>query len=157
RAWFFLVFPALALNYLGQGALILEQPDSTASPFFLLFPEWARIPAVIISTVAAIIASQAVISGAFSGTRPAVRVGLLPRVVGRHTSREEIGQVYVPAANWIIFAAVVALVIGFGSSESLANAYGIAVTGTLAIDTLLFFFVVRALWHRPLWLVITGA
>ncbi len=157
RAWFVLVFPALILNYLGQGALILENPGATASPFFLLFPEWARIPMVVLSTIAAIIASQAVISGAFSVTRQAIRLGFLPRLVVRHTSREAIGQVYVPAANWIIFAAVVALVLGFGSSERLASAYGIAVTGTLAIDTLLFFFVVRALWHRPLWITITGA
>jgi KUP system potassium uptake protein len=157
RGWFVLVFPALILNYLGQGALILSDPGASSSPFFLLFPEWARIPMVILSTVAAIIASQAVISGAFSVTRQAIRLGFLPRLVVRHTSREEVGQVYVPATNWIIFAAVVALVVGFGSSERLASAYGIAVTGTLAIDTLLFFFVVRAMWHRPMGLVISGA
>ena len=122
RGWFALVFPALILNYLGQGALIMEDPAATASPFFLLFPEWARIPMVILSTIAAIIASQAVISGAFSVTRQAIRLGFLPRLVVRHTSREEVGQVYVPAANWIIFAAVVALVLGFGSSERLASA-----------------------------------
>jgi KUP system potassium uptake protein len=157
RAWFALVFPALALNYLGQGALVLGDAQASSSPFFLMFPEWARIPMVILSTIAAIIASQAVISGAFSVTRQAIRLGFLPRLVVRHTSHKEIGQVYVPAANWIIFAAVVALVAGFGSSERLASAYGIAVTGTLAIDTLLFFFVVHALWHRPMWLVVTGA
>ena len=112
---------------------------------------------VILSTVAAIIASQAVISGAFSVTRQAIRLGFLPRLAIRHTSKEEVGQVYVPAVNWIIFAAVVALVVGFGSSEKLASAYGIAVTGTLAIDTLLFFFVVRAMWRKPMWLVIVGA
>jgi len=157
RAWFTLVFGALILNYLGQGALILSDPSASSSPFFLLFPDWARIPMVILSTVAAIIASQAVISGAFSVTRQAIRLGFLPRLVVRHTSREEVGQVYVPAANWIIFAAVIALVVGFGSSEKLASAYGIAVTGTLAIDTLLFFFVVRVLWGKPLGLVIAGA
>ncbi len=156
RGWFALVFPALILNYLGQGALIMENPATTASPFFLLFPHWARIPMVILSTVAAIIASQAVISGAFSITRQAIRLGFLPRLVVKHTSRHA-GQVYVPAANWIIFAAVVALVLGFGSSERLASAYGIAVTGTLAIDTLLFSFVVHALWHRPLSITIAGA
>src|SRR4051794_33670175 len=156
RAWFVLVFPALILNYLGQGALILEDPKAIASPFFLLFPEWSRIPMVTLSTVAAIIASQAVISGAFSVTRQAIRLGFLPRLQVRHTSREEVGQVYVPAANWIIFAAVVCLVVGFGSSEKLASAYGIAVTGTLAIDTLLFFFVVRYLWKKSLALVIVG-
>ncbi|HET6551296.1 MAG TPA: potassium transporter Kup [Solirubrobacter sp.] len=157
RAWFGLVFPALVLNYLGQGALLLEHPGATASPFFLLFPGWARIPMVVLSTIAAIIASQAVISGAFSVTRQAIRLGFLPRLVVRHTSSHEAGQVYVPAVNWIIFAAVVALVLGFGSSERLASAYGIAVTGTLAIDTLLFFFVVRALWGRSLGLVIPAA
>ncbi|RKQ94015.1 KUP system potassium uptake protein [Solirubrobacter pauli] len=157
KAWFALVFPALILNYLGQGALIVGDPQTSGSPFFLLFPEWARIPMVILSTVAAIIASQAVISGAFSVTRQAIRLGFLPRLVVRHTSQREVGQVYVPAVNWIIFAAVVALVLGFQSSERLASAYGIAVTGTLAIDTLLFFFVVRALWGRPLGLVIAGA
>jgi KUP system potassium uptake protein len=157
RGWFLLVFPALILNYLGQGALIVGDPSASGSPFFELFPSWALIPMVILSTVAAIIASQAVISGAFSVTRQAIRLGFLPRLVVRHTSREEVGQVYVPAANWIIFAAVIALVVGFGSSEKLASAYGIAVTGTLAIDTLLFFFVVRVLWGRPLGLVIAGA
>jgi KUP system potassium uptake protein len=157
RAWFTLVFPALTLNYLGQGALILDDPHATVSPFFLLFPDWSRIPMVILSTIAAIIASQAVISGAFSVTRQAIRLGFLPRLVVRHTSQKEMGQVYVPAANWIIFAAVVGLVVGFGSSDKLASAYGIAVTGTLAIDTILFFFVVRALWHKPMWLVVTGA
>jgi len=156
RGWFFLVFPALALNYLGQGALILEHPDASGSPFFLLFPDWAQIPMVVLSTIAAIIASQAVISGAFSVTRQAIRLGFLPRLQIRHTSTEEVGQVYVPAVNWIIFGAVVALVLGFGSSERLASAYGIAVTGTLAIDTLLFFFVVRYLWKRPRWLVVVG-
>ncbi|MDA0185282.1 potassium transporter Kup [Solirubrobacter phytolaccae] len=157
KAWFTLVFGALILNYLGQGALIIGDPETSDSPFFLLFPDWARVPMVILSTVAAIIASQAVISGAFSVTRQAIRLGFLPRLVVRHTSKQEVGQVYVPAVNWIIFAAVAALVVGFGSSERLASAYGIAVTGTLAIDTLLFFFVVRALWGKPLGLVIAGA
>jgi KUP system potassium uptake protein len=157
KGWFGLVFPALILNYLGQGGIILADPTASSSPFFLLFPEWARVPIVILSTVAAIIASQAVISGAFSVTRQAIRLGFLPRLSIRHTSNEEVGQVYVPAVNWIIFTAVVALVLGFGSSERLASAYGIAVTGTLAIDTLLFFFVVRVMWHRPMGLVISGA
>src|SRR5215204_280330 len=139
RAWFFLVFPALTLNYLGQGALILENPKAIESPFFLLFPDWSRIPMVVLATLATVIASQAVISGAFSVTRQAVSLGFLPRLMIRHTSRREIGQVYVPAVNWGIFFAVVALVVGFGSSTALASAYGIAVTGTLAIDTILFF------------------
>jgi KUP system potassium uptake protein len=157
RAWFLVVFPALTLNYLGQGGLILHSPGAVENPFFLLMPHWARFPMVLLATVATVIASQAVISGAFSVTRQAVRLGFLPRLTIRHTSRREIGQVYVPAVNWITFAAVVALVLGFGSSQHLASAYGIAVTGTLTIDTILFFFVVRALWHKPLWLTIVGA
>jgi KUP system potassium uptake protein len=157
RAWFAVVFPALILNYMGQGALILREPRSVDNPFFLLFPHWARLPMVFLATVATVIASQAVISGAFSVTRQAVQLGFLPRLTVLHTSRQEVGQVYVPAVNWGIFVAVVALVVGFGSAEHLASAYGIAVTGTLAIDTVLFFVVVRALWHKPLWLVIAGA
>jgi KUP system potassium uptake protein len=155
RAWFFVVFPALTLNYMGQGTLILGDPGAVDNPFFLLFGGWLQVPMVIVATVAAIIASQAVISGAFSVTRQAVQLGFLPRLTVLHTSRE-IGQVYVPVVNWGIFTAVAALVLGFGSSEHLASAYGIAVTGTLAIDTLLFFFVVRALWHKPKWLAIAG-
>jgi KUP system potassium uptake protein len=155
RAWFFVVFPALTLNYMGQGTLILGDPGAVDNPFFLLFGSWLQMPMVIVATVAAIIASQAVISGAFSVTRQAVQLGFLPRLTVLHTSRE-IGQVYVPVVNWGIFTAVAALVLGFGSSEHLASAYGIAVTGTLAIDTLLFFFVVRALWHKPKWLAIAG-
>src|SRR3954452_16940862 len=157
RAWFLLVFPALTLNYMGQGALIVANPKAIANPFFLLLPHWARLPMVVLATAATVIASQAVISGAFSVTRQAVNLGFLPRLTIRHTSRREIGQVYVPAINWGIFAAVAALVVGFGSSTALANAYGIAVTGTLAIDTILFFFVVRVLWRKPLWVVVTGA
>jgi KUP system potassium uptake protein len=156
RAWFAFVFPALVLNYMGQGALIVDSPQAIDNPFFLLFPHWARIPMVLAATAATVIASQAVISGAFSVTRQAVRLGFLPRLTIRHTSRHEVGQVYVPAVNWGIFVAVVALVVGFGSSAALASAYGIAVTGTLAIDTLLFFVVVRHLWHRPMWLAVTG-
>jgi KUP system potassium uptake protein len=157
RAWFAVVFPALILNYMGQGALILREPSSVANPFFLLFPHWARLPMVILATVATVIASQAVISGAFSVTRQAVQLGFLPRLTIRQTSSREVGQVYVPAVNWGIFVAVVALVVGFQSSQHLASAYGIAVTGTLAIDTVLFFVVVRALWHKPLWMVLLGA
>jgi KUP system potassium uptake protein len=156
RAWFAVVFPALILNYMGQGALILREPSSVANPFFLLFPHWSRLPMVFLATVATVIASQAVISGAFSVTRQAVQLGFLPRLTVRHTSSREVGQVYVPAVNWGIYVAVVALVVGFGSAEHLASAYGIAVTGTLAIDTVLFFVVVRALWHKPLWMVVLG-
>jgi KUP system potassium uptake protein len=157
RAWFWLVFPALTLNYLGQGALILENPAATTHPFFLLMPDWARVPAVVLATMAAVIASQAVISGAFSVTRQAVQLGFMPRLRIHHTSEKEVGQVYTPAINMVLFVAVVALVVGFGSSEKLAAAYGIAVTGTLAIDTVLFFVVVRVLWGKPWPLVAAGA
>ncbi|MDW5596961.1 potassium transporter Kup [Conexibacter stalactiti] len=157
RAWFFVVFPALTLNYMGQGSLILAQPEAISNPFYLLLPEWSRIPVIALATVATLIASQAVISGAFSVTRQAVQLGYLPRLTIRHTSEEEIGQVYVPAVNWALFAAVVALVIGFGSSHRLATAYGIAVTGTLLIDAILFLVLVRVLWRKPLWMVVAGA
>jgi KUP system potassium uptake protein len=156
RAWFFLVFPALTLNYMGQGALILGSPKAIDNPFFLLFPDWGRVPMVLLATAAAVIASQAVISGAFSVTRQAVQLGFLPRLRIRHTSQAE-GQIYAPGINGLLYVAVVALVVGFGSSAGLASAYGIAVTGTLAIDTILFFVVVRMLWRKPLWLVLSGA
>ncbi|MEA2297192.1 MAG: system potassium uptake protein [Solirubrobacteraceae bacterium] len=156
RAWFLFVFPALTLNYLGQGSLILHSAGAVANPFFLLIPHWGRIPMVLLATVATVIASQAVISGAFSVTRQAVQLGFLPRLNIRHTSAH-VGQVYAPAINWALFVGVVALVVGFGSSQHLASAYGVAVTGTLAIDTLLFFVVVRTLWHKPIWLVGLGA
>jgi KUP system potassium uptake protein len=157
RAWLFVVFPALTLNYFGQGALILDAPSNIDNPFFLLFPHWARIPMVLLATVATVIASQAVISGAFSVTRQAVQLGFLPRLTIRHTSEEEIGQVYVPALNWGLYVAIVGLVVGFGSSAALASAYGIAVTGTMAVDTLLFLVVARVLWRRPSWLIAIGA
>ncbi|HLM27898.1 MAG TPA: potassium transporter Kup [Thermoleophilaceae bacterium] len=157
RAWFVLVLPALFLNYLGQGALLLSDPKAIENPFFMLVPDWALIPMVILATSATVIASQAVISGAFSVTRQAVQLGFLPLLTIRHTSKQAIGQIYVPAVNWSLFVAIVALVVGFGSSTALASAYGIAVTGTLAIDTVLAFVVVRALWHKPLWLAISGA
>ncbi|HEY8001544.1 MAG TPA: potassium transporter Kup [Solirubrobacterales bacterium] len=157
RAWFFVVFPALTLNYMGQGSLIVGDPASISNPFFLLIPEWSRMPMVVLATVATVIASQAVISGAFSVTRQAVRLNFLPRLSIRHTSAEEIGQVYAPAVNWVLLAAVIALVLGFGSSTNLAAAYGVAVTGTITVDTLLFLVVVRSLWRRPTWLAALGA
>jgi KUP system potassium uptake protein len=157
RAWFFVVFPALTLNYMGQGSLILDTPSAIDSPFFLLIPHWGRIPMVVLATVATVIASQSVISGAFSVTRQAVQLGFLPRLTIRHTSAREIGQVYVPAINWFLLGAVVLLVLGFGSSTSLASAYGIAVTGTITVDTLLFLVVARVLWRKPGWLVALGA
>ena len=157
RAWFFVVFPALTLNYMGQGSLILGTPSAIDNPFFLLIPHWGRIPMVLLATVATVIASQSVISGAFSVTRQAVQLGFLPRLTIRHTSAREIGQVYVPAINWALLTAVVALVLGFGSSTRLASAYGIAVTGTITVDTLLFLVVARSLWRKPGWLVALGA
>lgn len=156
RSWYAVVFPALVLNYLGQAALILDRPEAVANPFFLLFPGWARVPMVVVATTAAVIASQAVISGAFSVSRQAVQLGFLPRLSVIHTGRE-VGQVYVPAVNWILMVMVIGLVIGFGSSQALASAYGTAVTGTFAIDTILFFFLLAALWRLPRWLVLTGA
>jgi len=156
RGWIFVVFPALILNYLGQGALILRSPTVIANPFFGLFPKWAQIPMVVVAVAATMIASQAVITGAFSVTRQAVQLGFLPQLRIRHKSGSE-GQVYVPAVNWLLYIAVVALVIGFGSAAHLASAYGIAVTGTFATTTVLFFVVVRMRWKKPLWIVLPGA
>jgi KUP system potassium uptake protein len=157
RAWFFVVFPALTLNYMGQGSLIVGDPSTISNPFFLLIPHWGRVPMVVLATVATVIASQAVISGAFSVTKQAIQLGFLPRLQIRHTSSKEIGQVYLPAVNWFLLIAVVALVIGFGSSTALGSAYGIAVTGTITADTLLFLVIAKALWEKPGWLVGIGA
>jgi len=156
RAWFLVVFPALTLNYLGQGALILRTPAAVTNPFFLILPGWARLPMVVLATIATVIASQSVISGAFSVTHQAVQLGFLPRMTIRHTSDKEVGQVYSPAINWGLFAAVIVLVIGFGSSSALASAYGVAVTGTFALNTILFLVVVRRIWHKPRRVVIAG-
>jgi KUP system potassium uptake protein len=157
RAWFWVVFPALTLNYLGQGSLILRSPKSVRSPFFLLLPSWAQIPMVLLATLATVIASQAVISGAFSVTRQAVQLGFLPRVTIRHTSDSEVGQVYAPGINGALFIVVVAIVLGFGSSAALASAYGVAVTGTFILNTVLFLAVARLLWHKPWRLIALGA
>jgi KUP system potassium uptake protein len=157
RAWFAVVFPALTLNYLGQGALILRDPASVRNPFFLLLPGWARLPMVVLATVATVIASQAVITGAFSVSRQAVRLGFLPYLRIRHTSPQEVGQVYVPAVNWILFIGVLALMLGFRSSERLATAYGVAVTATFIITTTLFLIVARAQWKWALWKVVLVA
>jgi KUP system potassium uptake protein len=137
RAWFYLVFPALLLNYFGQGALLLRSPGALENPFYLLAPEWALYPLVVLASAATIIASQAVISGAFSMTRQAVQLGYLPRLELRHTSEQEIGQIFVPKVNVILMVAVITLVIGFRSSDNLGAAYGIAVTGTMSIDSVL--------------------
>ncbi|MGA8745008.1 MAG: potassium transporter Kup [Solirubrobacterales bacterium] len=158
RAWLMLVFPACILNYMGQGALILGNPASNiASPFFLLVPEWGRLPMVLLATAATVIASQAVITGAFSVTHQAVQLGYLPRLRIAHTSEETVGQVYVPWINWVLMLSVLTLVFAFQTSTALAFAFGMAVTGTITITTLLFFYIVRHQWGKPLWLVIAGA
>jgi len=147
-AWFSLVLPALVLNYLGQGALLLRNPGAT-HPFFMLAPAWALIPLVGIATAAAIIASQALISGAFSITRQAIQLGLAPRLDVEHTSAHEIGQIYVPQVNWALMTATVFIVVGFGSSGAVAAAYGIAVTLTMIITALLLYIIMRERWHWP--------
>jgi KUP system potassium uptake protein len=143
--------PALLLNYMGQGAVLLHDPLSARNPFYLLAPEWGLYPMIAIATAAAIVASQALISGAFSLTHQAVQLGYCPRVTIRHTSASEIGQIYVPEVNWAVGVGTIALVLGFKSSSALAAAYGIAVTGTMAITTLLFHRVMRDLWGWPRW------
>jgi KUP system potassium uptake protein len=150
-AWFGYVFPCLYLNYLGQGALILDDPSAVKNPFYLMIPDLLLVPMVLLSTLATIIASQAVISGAFSLTRQAMQLGYSPRLHTVHTSEREIGQIYVPGINWMLFLAVIALVLGFRTSSALASAYGIAVTLTMMIDTLLAFIVVRTLWQWRGW------
>jgi KUP system potassium uptake protein len=157
KAWLLLVFPACVLSYLGQGALILDDPRNIGSPFFLLVPDWGRWPLVILATAATVIASQAVITGAFSVTSQAIQLGYLPRLRIEHTSAETRGQIYVPWINWLLMVSVLALVLTFESSAALAFAFGMAVTGTITITTLLFFYVVRHQWRRPLWLVLLGA
>ena len=153
-SWMSLVWPGLMLNYLGQGALLLNNPEAVANPFYLSFPALLLIPAVILSTVVSIIASQAVISGAYSVTQQAIHLGLLPRMHVVHTSNNTAGQIYVPSVNWILLAAVLTVCISFGSSSALASAYGIAVTCAMLIDTLLTFFVVRHKWRYPLWVAL---
>lgn len=146
-AWFCLVFPALLLNYFGQGALLLADPAELTQPFYHLAPQWALYPLVLLSTMATVIASQAMISGVFSLTRQAVQLGLSPRMRIIQTSPEEIGQIYIPAVNWALMAAVMGLVLGFRTSSSLAAAYGVAVTTTMVVTTLLAFFVMRERWR----------
>lgn len=146
-AWLGYVLPALLLNYFGQGALLLADPGSVENPFYLLAPEWGRYPLVVLATVATVIASQAVISGAFSITQQAIQLGYTPRLEIQHTSDEEIGQIYLPAINWMMLIAIIALVIEFGSSSNLAAAYGIAVTGTMLITNILAIAVAVRLWN----------
>jgi KUP system potassium uptake protein len=147
RAWLYLVAPALVLNYFGQGALIIASPEAIKNPFYLLAPAWALLPMVILATAATVIASQAVISGAFSLTRQAIQMGYCPRLTIMHTSERQIGQIYVPFINWMLFVAVMLLVTGFKTSSNLAAAYGIAVTLAMAIDSLLIFVVLTRLWR----------
>jgi KUP system potassium uptake protein len=153
-AWFGLVLPALLLNYFGQGALLLVNPATLANPFYLLAPSWALYAMVVLATWATVIASQAVISGVFSISAQAVQLGYLPRLNVRHTSAQTIGQIYIPGVNWLLLAGVVLLVLGFQSSSNLAAAYGIAVSGTMAITTLLATIVARRRWGWPFALVL---
>lgn len=146
-AWFFFVLPALLCNYFGQGALLLSNPGAIENPFYLLVPEWLGLPMVLLATMATVIASQAVISGAFSVARQAILLGYLPRMLIKHTSGEAKGQIYVPFTNLTLYLGVMALVFGFQSSSNLASAYGVAVTGTMTIDTILIVFVMLYLWH----------
>jgi KUP system potassium uptake protein len=150
-SWMWIVLPSLMLNYLGQGALLLKTPTAAENPFFLMAPEWARLPLVGLATLAAIIASQAVISGTFSVTRQAIQLGFLPRLRITHTSASSEGQVYIPIVNWTLLTLVVCLVLGFRSSSNLAAAYGIAVTGTMLIDTLLVAVPILTIWKWPRW------
>lgn len=155
-AWFGLVMPALVLNYFGQGALLLQNPQALANPFYLMAPSYLLVPLVILATAATVIASQALLSAAFSVTKQAIQLGLLPRMTIRHTSVREAGQVYVPAVNWILFATIVVAVGLFRNSTNLASAYGIAVTTDMLITTVLTFFVIRYAWGLPLWLCVSA-
>ncbi|MFD7012017.1 potassium transporter Kup [Rhodococcus jostii] len=157
RGWLVLVLPACVLSYLGQGALLLGDQSAVSSPFFLLAPGWARWPMVLLATAATVIASQAVITGAYSVASQAAQLGYLPRLRVAHTSESTIGQIYVPWINWVLMVSVLTLVFAFRSSAALAYAFGMAVTGTITITTLLFFYIVRTRWGTPLWLVVCGA
>lgn len=159
RGWFMVVLPALVLNYLGQGALLLEQPSAISNPFYLMAPSWLLPPLILMATAASIIASQAVISGVFSITRQALNLGYLPRLRVRHSSEEEIGQVYVPTLNWMLFAGTVTLIVVFQSSSALAGAYGIAISSTMLIDSILVILLLRVRQepHRRLVMAVLGA
>jgi KUP system potassium uptake protein len=155
-AWFGLVLPALVLNYFGQGALLIADPKAIENPFFLAYPAWALYPMVLLATAATVIASQATISGAYSMTKQAIQLGFLPRMNIVQTSEREIGQIYIPAVNWMLLVVVLAAVAGFGSSTRLASAYGVAVMGTMLTTTILTFFVLRFAWGYPLALCIAA-
>ncbi len=150
-AWIIVVFPALVINYLGQGALLLSNPAAVENPFYLMMPPWALIPMVVLASAATIIASQAVITGAFSLTRQAIQLGLLPRMEIRFTSESNAGQIYLPQINWLIMFGVIVLVLMFKTSGSLASAYGIAVTGTMVVTSMMAIFVIWKYWTWPLW------
>ncbi len=147
--WFFVVLPALTLNYFGQGALLLRHPDAAVNPFYRMAPSWALFPMVILATAAAVIASQAIISGAFSLTMQAIQLGYSPRLQVRYTSARVIGQIYVPVVNWVLMLCCIGLVLGFRTSSRLAAAYGVAITTTMLITTILFYLVARRRWHWP--------
>ena len=155
-AWFVLVFPALVLNYFGQGALMLIEPGKADNPFFNMVPSWFLLPMVVLATLATVIASQATISGTFSVTKQAIQLGYLPRLRVLHTSVRDTGQIYIPGVNWLQYAAIVAAVLHFGSSSALATAYGIAVTATMVLTTVMTFFVIRYRWNYPWWLCISA-
>jgi KUP system potassium uptake protein len=155
-AWFALVFPALTLNYFGQGALLIANPKALENPFYLLAPDWALYPMVALATAATVIASQATISGTYSLTKQAIQLDYLPRMNVTQTSAKEIGQIYIPGANWVLLLVIVAAVVGFGSSTRLASAYGVAVTGTMLVTTILTFFVIRYAWNYNLVLSIAA-
>ncbi|WP_371861747.1 potassium transporter Kup [Pseudoduganella albidiflava] len=155
-AWFAVAFPALSLNYFGQGALLLHAPEAISNPFFQQLGSWSVYPLVVLATMATVIASQATISGTFSMTKQAIALGLLPRMRIMHTSEHQIGQIYIPAVNWLQLIVVLIAVIGFGSSDALAGAYGIAVSATMLATTILTFFVIRYRWHLPLPLCIAA-
>jgi KUP system potassium uptake protein len=150
-AWSLIVLPSLVLNYFGQGALVLAYPSAIDSPLYKLFPDWALIPMVLLATCATVIASQAVITGAFSLTRQAIQLGLLPRFAIRHTSESMAGQIYLPRVNWLLLAGVLFVVVLFRESTNLAAAYGISVTATMVIDSTMAFFIIWRLWRWPLW------
>ncbi|MEU7867087.1 KUP/HAK/KT family potassium transporter [Dactylosporangium sp. NPDC049140] len=155
--WLWLVLPACTLSYFGQGALILDDPANVAGPFFLLVPSWLRLPLVLLATAATVIASQAVITGAYSVASQAAQLGYLPRLRVAHTSAEQIGQIYVPWINWLLMVSVLTLVLAFRSSAALAYAFGMAVTGTITITTLMFFYVASKIFRTPRWLLYSGA
>ena len=155
-AWFSVVMPALTLNYFGQGALLLGNPAAVKNPFYLMAPEWALVPLVLLATMATVIASQAIITGAFSVTKQVIQLGYLPRLNIQHTSVRDTGQIYIPFVNWTLFIAIVMAVVMFRSSSNLAAAYGIAVTADMLITTILTFFVIRHAWKYPLWLCVAA-